>query len=105
MNADIASTLRLLDEALARYVRPDTFPLAIRVLEPGETIPEGVKIPSKTMGEQWIVCQSIGVARRYGWAIAVGKEDVICPLAAIAFGFRKPNGEYLRGFASVGMCC
>src|SRR6516165_4527112 len=105
MTKDFASTLRLLDEALARYVRPDTFPLAIRMLIPGEAIPEGVKIPSKTMGEQWIVCQSIGVARRYGWGIAVGKEDVICPLAAIAFGFRKPNDEYLRGFASVGIYC
>ena len=105
MTKDFASTLRLLDEALARYVRPDTFPLAIRMLIPGEAIPEGVKIPSKTMGEQWIVCQSIGVARRYGWAIAVGKDDVICPLAAIAFGFRKANDEYLRGFASVGMYC
>jgi uncharacterized protein (DUF169 family) len=105
MKEDFTSTLRLLDEALARYVRPDTFPLAIRMLKPGEAIPEGVKIPSKTMGEQWIVCQSIGVARRYGCAIAVGKVDVICPLAAIAFGFRKPNDEYLRGFASAGMYC
>jgi hypothetical protein len=54
------------------------------------------------MGEQWIVCQSIGVARHYGWSIAVGKDDVICSVAAIAFGFRSPNDEYLRGFASVG---
>ena len=105
MNEDVASTSRLLDEALARYVRPDTFPLAIRMLKPGEAIPEGVKVPSKTMGQQWIVCQSVGVARRYGWGIAVGKDDVICPLAAIAFGFRKPNEEYLRGFVSVGMYC
>src|SRR5271167_4973856 len=105
MNEGIASTLQLIDETLARYVRPDTFPLAIRMLKPGEAIPEGVKIPSKTMGEQWIVCQSIGVARRYGWAIAVGKDDVICPLSAIAFGFRKPNDAYLKGFAAVGMYC
>ncbi len=105
MNEDVARTLRLLDEALARYVRPDTFPLAIRMLKPGEAIPEGVKIPSKAMGEQWIVCQSIGVARRYGWAIAVGREDVICPLAAIAFGFYKPTEEYLKGCVSVGMYC
>ncbi len=105
MNQDVASTLQLLDEALARYVRPDSFPLAIRMLKPGEAVPEGVKIPSKTMNEQWIVCQAIGVARRYGWSIAVGKDDVICPLAAIAFGFRKPNDEYLQGFASVGMYC
>ena len=105
MRADVVSTLRALDEALTRYIRPDSFPLAIRMLKPGEDIPEGVKVPSKNMGEQWIVCQSIGVARRYGWSIAVGKDDVICPLAAIAFGFRQPNEEYLKGFASVGMYC
>jgi uncharacterized protein (DUF169 family) len=57
------------------------------------------------MGEQWIVCQSIGVARRYGWALAVGRQDVHCPLAAIAFGFHKPNQTYLNGFAAVGMYC
>jgi uncharacterized protein (DUF169 family) len=105
MNDDVAATLRLLDEALGRYVRPDTFPLAIRMIKPGEALPEGVKVPSKSMGEHWIVCQSIGVARRYGWGIAVGREDVICPLAAIAFGFRKPNEEFLKGFVSVGMYC
>jgi len=105
MDQDDASTLRLLDEALARYVRPDTFPLAIRMLKPGEPLPEGVKIPSQSMGEQWIVCQSIGVARRYGWGIAVGKDDVICPLAAIAFGLRKPTDDYLKGCVAVGMYC
>jgi hypothetical protein len=47
MKEDFTSTLRLLDEALARYVRPDTFPLAIRMLNPGEAIPEGVKIPAR----------------------------------------------------------
>jgi uncharacterized protein (DUF169 family) len=99
------SKVKELDSAISRYVRPDTFPLGIRMLKPGEELPEGVKIPSKNYGEQWIVCQSIGVARRYGWAVAVGKDDVICPLSAIAFGFRKPNEAYLKGFAAVGMYC
>ena len=84
---------------------PDTFPVAIRMLKPGEAIPESVKVPSRITGEQWIVCQSIGIALRCGWSIAVGKDDVICPLAAIAFGFRSPNDEYLRGFTSVGIYC
>jgi uncharacterized protein (DUF169 family) len=105
MSEEVAATLRRLDEALGRYVRPDTFPVAIRMIKPGEALPDGVKVPSRDMGEQWIVCQSIGVARRYGWGIAVGKADVICPLASIAFGFHEPNAEYLKGFASVGMYC
>lgn len=105
MDENTQTTLKKLDDAIARYVRPDTFPLAIRMIRPGEAIPEGVKVPSRSFNENWIVCQSIGVARRYGWAIAVGKDDVICPLSAIAFGFRKPNEAYARGFAAVGMYC
>ncbi len=105
MNEQTGAKLKKLDDAIARYVRPDTFPLAVRMVPHGETIPEGVKVPSRNFNENWIVCQSIGVARRYGWAIAVGKDDVICPLSAIAFGFRKPNDAYLKGFAAVGMYC
>jgi len=66
MNEMLAASLRSLDDAIGRLVRPDTFPLAIRMISPGEALPEGVKVPSQSMGEQWIVCQSIGVARRYG---------------------------------------
>ena len=92
MKEDFTSTLRLLDEALARYVRPDTFPLAIRMVKPGEAIPEGAKIPSKTMGEQWIVCQSIGVARlRMG--DCCGKRRCHLPAGGHRFGFRKPDDE------------
>ncbi len=105
MTDSTAAQLKKLDDAFNRYVRPDTFPLAIRMLKPGEPVPADVKVPSQSLNEQWIVCQSIGIARRYGWGVAVGREDVICPLAAIAFGFRKPNDEYLKGFASVGMYC
>ncbi|HTY54172.1 MAG TPA: DUF169 domain-containing protein, partial [Candidatus Binataceae bacterium] len=105
MDDQLAGKIKKLDEALNLYVRPDTFPLAIRMLKPGEPLPEGVRVPSKSLNENWIVCQSIGVARRYGWSIAVGRDDVICPLSAIAFGFRKPNDQYLKGYAANGMYC
>jgi uncharacterized protein (DUF169 family) len=105
MEGPIIERMRRLDRAIGEYVRPDTFPLAIRMLEPGEEIPEGVRVPSRSVDERWIVCQSIGIARRYGWGVAVGKDDVICPLAAVAFGFRKPNDAYLAGYAAVGMYC
>jgi len=105
MDDQVATKVKSLDEAISQYVRPDSFPLAIRMLKPGEPLPEGVRVPSKSLNEHWIVCQSMGVARRYGWSIAVGKEDVICPLAAIAFGFRNPNDEYLKGYVAIGMYC
>ncbi len=105
MDDQTTAKLRQLDDALSRYIRPDTFPLAIRMLRPGEALPEGVRVPSESFGENWIVCQSIGVARRYGWSIAVGRRDVICPLSAVAFGFRKPNDEALAGYTALGMYC
>jgi uncharacterized protein (DUF169 family) len=94
-----------LDAALSRYIRPDTFPLGIRMLAPGEPLPDGVRVPSREVGERWIVCQSIGIARRFGWSIAVGRQDVICPLASVAFGFRAPNARYDAGEAALGMYC
>jgi uncharacterized protein (DUF169 family) len=105
MEEQTTAKLRQLDDALGRYIRPDTFPLAIRMIRPGERLPEGVRVPSQSFGENWIVCQSIGVARRYGWSIAVGKRDVICPLSAVAFGFRQPNDEALSGYTALGMYC
>ncbi len=100
-----ADAVRALDHALSSYVRTDTFPLGIRMLRPGEAVPEGLRIPSRDVGEQWIICQSIGIARRYGWSIAVGREDVICPLASVSFGFRPPNARYDSGDAALGMYC
>ena len=105
METQTAESLRKLDEVIARLVRPDTFPLAIRMIKPGEELPADVRVPSRSFNEEWIVCQSIGVARRYGWGIAVGRDDVICPLAAIAFGFRRPSDEYLKGSVALGMYC
>lgn len=108
MTADAGGStdpFRLLDEVVTRTIRPDTFPLGIRMLAPDEPVPEGVRIPSRDVGEHWIVCQSIGISRRYGWSIAVGKEDVICPLAAVSFGFRPPNDRYDAGEAALGMYC
>jgi len=52
MNKDNTVRLKRLDDALARYVRPDTFPLAIRMLKPGEPLPEDVRIPSQSLNEQ-----------------------------------------------------
>ncbi len=99
------SAYQALDQALAKLIRPDTFPVGVRMLTHDDPLPEGVRIPSRDVGEQWIVCQSIGIARRYGWSIAIGKEDVICPLASVAFGFRKANARYEAGEAAVGMYC
>lgn len=92
-----------LDKAIHKYVRPDTFPLAIRVMKPGEEIPDRVKRPQNDLGHRFSICQGITMARRYGWSLAMGAEDISCPIAKIAFGFEDELEYYSDGNLTDGM--
>ncbi len=96
--------LKTVNEALNLYVRPQTFPLAIRMCQSGEELPDKVRIPQRDMGTAIALCQGIGLARRYGWTIAIGRDDQSCPHAAFVLGF-VPGKGYLDGSygESIGM--
>jgi uncharacterized protein (DUF169 family) len=89
--------------ALEKYVRPATFPLALRVVRPGEALPEKVRRPKRDLDIQVSICQAITFARRYGWTMAVGPEDLCCPIAEVAFGFRPAVPYYDEGNLAAGM--
>jgi uncharacterized protein (DUF169 family) len=104
MNKEIISKkLQELDKAIHKFVRPDTFPLAIRVMKAGEKIPEKTKRPKHDLGTTFSICQGITMSRRYGWALAMGKEDLSCPIAKIAFGFEDEVEYYSQGNLTDGM--
>ena len=42
--------LKKIAEALNRLLRPQTYPVAIRMCEPGEELPEKAKFPRKDLG-------------------------------------------------------
>ncbi len=92
-----------LGAAIEQYVRPDTFPLALRVLKDGEEPPERTRRPKADLGIQVSICQGVSMARRYGWTIAMAGEDLSCPIASVAFGFRKAPDFYARGGLAEGM--
>lgn len=92
--------LKQLNDSLQKHVRPQCYPLAIRMVKPGEALPDRVKRPFKDLGIKSAICQGIGLARRYGWTIALGHEDISCPLAKSAFGF-EPLVEHFTD----GCCC
>ncbi len=81
------ATLQELDQALSTYIRPLTFPLAIKMLGSEEEIPEKTRRPFQQMKKKIAICQGVGMARKYGWAVAMGKEDMQCALGAAPFGF------------------
>ena len=88
------ATVQELELGLNKFIRPLTFPLAIKMLESEGEIPERTRRPLKHMGKKVAICQGIGMARKYDWAIAMGKEDMQCSLGAAPFGFFKDIDYY-----------
>src|SRR5438876_6982329 len=91
------------DKELQFYIRPQTFPVAIRMLRPGEPIPEKAKRPARDFKKLSMNCQVIDMARRYGWMIALTRDDHICSLGITALGFDKPTHLYTSGTLCEGM--
>jgi len=84
-------------QALDAYVRPQTFPVAIRMIRSIDEVPEKAKMPKRDLGVRMPVCQAIALARRYGWLMAMGTEDMLCPLGALTLGFLPAKDKFLDG--------
>jgi uncharacterized protein (DUF169 family) len=88
---------------LETHVRPATFPLAIRMLRPGEEPPPKARRPARDLRVQVAVCQAVSIGRRYGWTVAVGRDDIHCVLTKVAFGFEPELPYYTEGNCACGM--
>ncbi len=91
------------DRELQTYIRPQTFPVAIRMLRPGEPIPDRARRPARDFKKLSMNCQVIDMARRYGWMLALTREDSICSLGIAALGFEKPTHLHNSGTLCEGM--
>src|SRR5438270_13287477 len=85
------------------HIRPASFPLAIRMLKQGEQLPEKAKRPKRDMGVQIATCQGITMGRRYGWTVAIGKEDLNCVLTKTDYGIEKQMPYYTEGNCACGI--
>jgi uncharacterized protein (DUF169 family) len=85
------------------HIRPASFPVAAKLLAPEEAVPEKARRPWRDMKIQIAICQSVAMARRYGWTIAVGAEDVSCVLTKTAFGLAPLTEHYEAGNLACGM--
>jgi MtaA/CmuA family methyltransferase len=91
------------EKELQYYIRPQTFPLAVRMVRPGEPIPDKAKRPARDFKKLSMNCQVIDMARRYGWTIALTRDDSICSLGIAALGFEKPTHLHASGTLCEGM--
>ncbi|MGC8658166.1 MAG: DUF169 domain-containing protein [Desulfomonilaceae bacterium] len=67
-------------------------PIAVKFRESTQ-FPEKTKRPSEVLRKRITICQAVTMARTYGWAVGLGKEDLICVPAMIAFGFTPASDQ------------
>jgi uncharacterized protein (DUF169 family) len=84
--------LREVNETLNQFIRPQTFPVAYKLIRSNDELPARPRRPLKDLGYPITLCQATGLTRRYGWTMAVGKEDQCCVGGAQAMGFVPEGG-------------
>ncbi|MCD6359137.1 MAG: DUF169 domain-containing protein [Dehalococcoidia bacterium] len=93
--------IQKINQTLEKYIRPQTFPVAVRLVSSVGEIPDRVRMPKRDLGMPVALCQGIALARRYGWAMAMGVEDMQCPLGALTLGFLPAKDKFLDGSFNV----
>lgn len=89
--------LKKVNEEISYYIRPATFPLAIKMLEDVESNIPGAKRPKNDLGINIMLCQAIGISRRHGLSILLTPEDIGCPNALFFLGLAQPPEAYWQG--------
>jgi uncharacterized protein (DUF169 family) len=92
--------LERINETLGKYLCLQSPPVAVGLVKSEEELDEDLR-PSLKRRAAMPICQGISIARRYGWTIILGKEEMTCPLGAIAMGFVQPLAEYMDGSLEV----
>lgn len=92
-----ADDFSAINQALSYYIRPSTFPVAIKMVSDASDLPPKVKRPKKDMNIAMFLCQAINISRRTGWSFYLEKKDISCPNALIYLGFAKAPDGYMKG--------
>jgi len=82
-----------LGKELRRYINPETFPVGIRILKNREEIPSGTRTPLKDLKVKMAHCQAAAISRKYGWTIAMTKEDLGCAISGHTYGWERANQD------------
>ena len=85
-------------EELERRVRLKNFPLALKLLEKEEDIPEGAQRPLRDFGYHLSLCQGFALSRREGTTLAMLKEDMWCFEPVVGYGLAEPPEYFLEGY-------
>ena len=75
-------------DKISQMIRPQSFPLGVKIIKEKNELPEGFMRPSK-YGIQISLCQWTTLARRWGRFASVLAEDINCSPCLAALGLKK----------------
>lgn len=78
---------------IRRYINPETFPVAIKILKDKKEIPSGARTPLKDLKVKIAHCQAQSICRKYGWTIAMTREDLGCAISGYTYGWESIQKE------------
>ncbi|MDE3074246.1 MAG: DUF169 domain-containing protein [Chloroflexota bacterium] len=87
---------------LQRYLRLATFPVGIKLYQRAAELPPEAKSPTRDLHIQVASCQTIGMARRYGWSIGLTAGDHCCAPGMMVLGFGAGKAQQ---FFEAGNVC
>jgi len=90
-------TLHKYGEELEKRVHLKTFPLAVKLIEKEEDIPEDAVRPLRDLGYHMPLCQAFAASRRDGTLMAELKEDMLCFEPVVGYGMAEPPQYFLDG--------
>lgn len=80
-------------QALNRFIRPLTFPIAVKFVKSAGEFPEKTRRPLKDMGFKTNVCVGMTMTRKYGWTVGMTAEDNACPIVAYTYGWSESEPD------------
>lgn len=86
-------------EALNRFIRPLTFPIAVKLVKSVDEFPEKTRRPSRDMGFKTNLCIGMTMAREYGWTVGMTADDNACLIAAYTYGWSEPESGAKKALA------
>jgi len=76
-------------KALEEILRPQTYPLAVKLVKDESEFPEKTRRPEHKLA----ICQGLTISRRYGSTMGITENDSGCPGASLAYGWTKLADE------------
>ena len=84
-------------EELERRLHLKTFPLAVKLIEQEDEIPEEAVRPIRDLGYHVPLCQAFATSRREGTLMAALKEDMFCFEPVVGYGMAESPQYFLDG--------